>query len=162
MFYKPTYLFSTNFTPTINSNTIELFNNTGSNKIIKICTISIASKISSTITGRFANFQVYSTSAVGTGGTSLTVIKADSNDSNLPSQITARMQSTVTLVGFPICGGGLDIDDARYTEKVYLYYNYGNNENRQITIRENAGLAVRQGNLLAVGDGIITVEFTLE
>lgn len=163
MTFDATYIYSTSLTPAANSNTIEIFNATGSGKVIKVDKIEVSARPTGTITGLVACFQAFRTSAVGTGGTTITGVKNDSNDPAIPAQITCRTGSTISLPtsAAPICGGSLDTDESRYTVKTLIYDNYGNKENKELTIRENQGLTLRQGNLLAVGSIIVTMEIVL-
>lgn len=86
----PTYYFwSTYDAGAANEITMELFNATGSGVVVRLKKIFLHHN-QAAITGVGHQFDVDSTSAVGTGGTAITGRKADSANAAIPAQVTCR------------------------------------------------------------------------
>jgi hypothetical protein len=76
-----------------NQRTIDLFNASGSGVILRVKKLFLFHN-QTAITGIGHTFEVRRTSAVGTGGTSITAVKADTANANVPAQVTARASAT--------------------------------------------------------------------
>jgi hypothetical protein len=72
---------------------IDIFNAAGSGKIVKLRGLYVVSN-SAAVVGVPINWSLRRTSAVGTGGTTLTAGLADTGDAAVPAQITARHAAT--------------------------------------------------------------------
>lgn len=163
----PTYVFGTGGTSAgpLNTDLFDLFNATGSNKILRLSNMYVYNAPSAAITGNVVTVECYKTSTVGTGGTVLSSTKLDSNDSNLPSQVTARLKPT----GGAASSTGVVFGTSIYTEETAntvgqskLYENPGFNNSKRFTLRENEGIKARIGPLTGVGVIGLICEFTLE
>lgn len=71
----------------------DLFNASGSGKVIEVTGLFIIPTLAA-VTGDGLTWEIIKTSAVGTGGTTLTPRAADSNSAALPAQITALSKPT--------------------------------------------------------------------
>lgn len=76
-----------------NKDFIEIFNATGSGKLMRLHKIYMQSNIA-TQTGVGMQFDLIRTSAVGTGGTTLTPVLVDTSKPAVPAQVTARAAPT--------------------------------------------------------------------
>lgn len=176
----PTYFYCT---PPIavgaNKLLCDIFNATGSGKVIDIRGVWLIPKLDAAVTGAVAvRVDLYRTSAIGTGGTAASVdsatpdvgggnfTKFDENNAAVPAQITARVAP----------GGGATISRWLFPSNVapeesntsmgYLtqWQNlipqlfYG----QKLAIRENTGILFKQGAVASVGSVSILVAFTLE
>ena len=72
---------------------MDIFNASGSGVVMRVRKLFVVSAMTA-VTGAPSTFQLERTSAVGTGGTAITVLKADTSDANLPAQVTARIAPT--------------------------------------------------------------------
>lgn len=72
---------------------IDLFNASGSGLIVHVQGIYVVPALTA-VTGVGQTYEVIRTSAVGTGGSSITPVAADSANTSLPAQITARTKPT--------------------------------------------------------------------
>lgn len=72
---------------------LDMFNATGSPNVIVVKKIFIQLHYAA-VTGVANIFEIRKTSAIGTGGTVMTGVKADTTDANLPSQFTVRHLAT--------------------------------------------------------------------
>lgn len=174
-----TYSWKSNSVATANKKMIDVFNASGSGKILKITRISAYSHPAAAITGTVITMEAYRTSAVGTGGTTITADKYDTQDANMPAQITARDAPTG---GATLSGGALLTDTIGTDETSFAEYRGGvmrgeggmsassqyvwdlEATRRPITLREGQGLTVQIGPLGAPASGnvVIIVEGTLE
>jgi hypothetical protein len=71
----------------------DLFNASGSGVVLEIHGVFILPSLTA-VTGVGLTWELILTSAVGTGGSSLTPRKLDSTNTNLPAQVTARSKPT--------------------------------------------------------------------
>jgi hypothetical protein len=91
---KSTYILQTTFVALAqNKLFFDLFNATGSGKIIRVQYVGLQKDMSAQ-TGVAVQFNLNFTTTVGTGGSALTAIKLDSGNAALPAQITARSGAT--------------------------------------------------------------------
>ncbi|MBI2476298.1 MAG: hypothetical protein HYV67_03580 [Candidatus Taylorbacteria bacterium] len=172
---KPTYSWQSNSVGGASKKMIDIFNASGSGKILKITRISLYARQTAAVVGNTTPFEVYRTSAVGTGGTTITADKYDSSDAAVPAQITARDGPTggATLSGGALLApllGTEELGDGTYyghfrRAGVALNTPYvfnGSTTERQLTIREGEGITIQNGPLAATGNVVIIVEGTLE
>jgi hypothetical protein len=157
----------------------DIFNATGSGKIIDVRGIWLIPKLDAAVTGALAiRMDVYRTSAVGTGGTaasadSATVdvgggnfTKFDESNAAIPAQITARVApaggATISRWLFPsnVAPEESNTSQGYMTQWQNLVpsFLYG----QKLVVRENTGLLFKQGPVASVGSVSILIAFTLE
>lgn len=157
----------------------DIFNATGSGKVMDIRGLWVIPKLDVAIVGAVAvRLDMYRTSAVGTGGTaastdSATVdvgggnfTKFDESNTAIPAQITARVApaggATISRWLFPMNYAPEETNNATgyLTQGINMIptFTYG----QKITVRENTGILIKQGSVASVGSGSILVAFTLE
>lgn len=144
---QPTYYFYTGLAAGAqNQRLIDLFNASGSGKIIKVKKLFMQCN-QAAITGVGLQYDVKRTTAVGTGGTALTGEKADSTNAALPAQITARARATGGAtegsILFPL---GVDPEETRPGAGIMGMVNWmPEGENLQeFVLREGEGILVKQ------------------
>jgi hypothetical protein len=156
----------------------DLFNATGSGKVMDIRGVWLTPKLDVAVTGAVAvRLDLYRTSAVGTGGTaastdSATVdvgggnfTKFDESNAALPAQITARVApsggATISRWIFPMNYFPEETNTAGYFASSINWipmFTYG----QKLVVRENTGLLVKQNTVASVGSVSILIAFTLE
>jgi hypothetical protein len=175
----PTYFYCT---PPIavgaNKLMFDLFNATGSGKVLDIRGIWAIVKTDAAVTGVVsARFDVIRTSAVGTGGTTATVdgsaadpgggnlTKFDESNAALPAQITARVAPTGGAAAlrwlFPVFTFQEETNVASLLMQFQNWipmFTYG----QKLVVRENTGIKVVQGTVASVNSCAFLVAFTLE
>lgn len=175
----PTYFYaSPPITVGANKLWIDLFNATGSGKILDIRGIWIVPKADVAVTGVVAvRLDLYRTSAVGTGGTAASTNSAspdpaggnltmfDEANSAIPAQITARVAPTAgaTISRWMF---GMSYFPEETNPSVALtpginwvpMFTYG----QKLVVRENSGILIKQNAVASVGSASILIAFTLE
>ena len=124
----------------------DLFNASGSGKIIKVKKLFVQCS-GAAITGVNHQFDVFRTSAVGTGGTALTIAKADTTNANLPAGITARKRATGGATEGPLLFSiSVDPEETRPGAALMAMINWvPESDNIQdIILREGEGILVKQ------------------
>jgi len=180
----PTYFWTTpQAAPAANKLHLDLFNDTGSGKIIKIQGIWAMGGLDTSPNATVGTkIDLYRTSTVGTGGTAWVyrsatanvdggnVVPADTANAAVPAQITGRHASAATVIA------GATIDDwvfPHFTMPDDVNTSQGYTTQRQNmipelpwgqkwTIREGQGLLLKQGAAPGVGAIRFLVAFTLE
>jgi hypothetical protein len=143
----PTYYFWKTFAAgAANQRTIDIFNASGSGKVLRVKKLFIQCSMAA-ITGVGHQFDLIRTTAVGTGGTGLTAGKADTGNANLPAQVTARALATggatEASVLFSI---SVDPEETRPGAAIMGMINWipeGPNI-QEVVLREGEGLLVKQ------------------
>jgi len=157
----------------------DLFNASGSGKVIDVRGIWIVPKTDVAVTGALGiRIDLYRTSAVGTGGTAAAyksatpdvaggnINPADTDNANLPAQITARhlptAGATIAQWLFPTYSLG----EETATSQAYMSQ-YQNilpmlTIGQKLAVREGQGILVKQGTVAATGTISFLVAFTLE
>ena len=127
----------------INTLLMDLFNASGSGKVVKIFQIEAYQRNTASVTGVSICLEAFRTTDVGTGGSVRTADKMDTADPNIPAEITCRTSPTggATPTGAPIAVGNI------YTEE-------GANNQSQLPMYENPGTGVRTRLTLREGEGI--------
>lgn len=158
---------------------LDIFNATGSGKVLDIRGAWLIPKLDTAVTGALAvRVDMYRTSAVGTGGSTVaadsptidvatgTTWKFDENNAAIPAQITARVAptagATISRWLFPT---NVATEEAA-TSMGYLtqwqnlipQFFYG----QKLAVRENTGILFKQGTVASVGSVSLFVAFTLE
>lgn len=143
----PTYYFQTAVNAAVGSATnfhFDIFNASGSSVILKVRKLFLQQSFVAQ-TGVAATFNINRTSAVGTGGATLTAVKADTADPNLPAQVTARGNGTGgnTSAG-TLCTLGMSGEETDIGGRGSMFYNLlaEGNETKDVTLRAGEGLAV--------------------
>lgn len=176
----PTYLYTTPAAAVGASKLyFDMFNATGSAKIIDVRGIWIVPKTDVAVVGALGiRIDLYRTSAVGTGGTAHSYKSAtpdvgggnitpmDTGNAALPAQITARWLPTggATISEWMITTYSLGEETATSMAFISQYQNilpeltFG----QRLTIRENQGILLKQGTVAATGSIAFLVAFTVE
>lgn len=157
----------------------DIFNATGSGKVMDIRGVWLIPKLDVAVVGAVAiRMDLYRTSAVGTGGTVASVdsatvdvgggnfTKFDESNAAIPAQITARVAptggATISRWLFP---SNIAPEETN-TSMGYLsqwqnlipMFTFG----QKLVVRENTGILFKQGAVASVGSVSILVAFTLE
>jgi hypothetical protein len=143
---------------------LDIFNASGSGKILKLRGLYVISN-SAAVVGVPINWSLRRTSAVGTGGTTPTIVRADTADAAVPAQVTGRANPT---------GGATDADtlfDFWTTSEETIAANaiagtinwvptaYGLTPP---TAREGQGIKLLHVTSSTTGSWMVTAAFTLE
>lgn len=176
----PTYLYATPAAAVGASKLyFDLFNASGSGKVIDIRGIWIIPKTDVAVTGALGiRVDLYRTSAVGTGGTAHSYKSAtpdvgggnicpmDTNNAALPSQITARWLPTggATISEWVLPTYSLGEETATSQAFMSQYQNLLPNLQwgQKFALREGQGILCKQGTVAATGSIGFLVAFTLE
>ena len=157
----------------------DIFNATGSGKVMDIRGAWLIPKLDVAVTGAVAvRLDLYRTSAIGTGGTAGSVdsatidvaggnfTKFDENNAAIPAQITARVApsggATISRWLFP---SNVAPEESNTSQGYFVQFQniipvltYG----QKLTVRENTGILFKQGAVASVGSVSFLVAFTLE
>lgn len=158
---------------------LDIFNATGSGKVMDIRGLWIIPKTDVAVVGAVASrIDIYRTSAVGTGGTAGATdsatpdvaggnfTKFDENNTAIPAQITSRLiptgGATISRWLFPnfIAMEETATSMAYMTQFQNLIPNF--TYGQKLVVRENTGLLFKQGSVASVGSLTFLVAFTLE
>ena len=158
---------------------LDIFNATGSGKVMDIRGVWLIPKLDAAVTGALAvRLDLYRTSAIGTGGTaastdSATVAvgggnftKFDENNTAIPAQITARVAptggATISRWLFPSNYAPEETNTSMgyiaQWQNLIPTFLFGH----KLVVRENTGILLKQGGIASVGSGSVLVAFTLE
>jgi len=153
----------------------DLFNATGSGKVLKILSVFAYPDIDTAVTGTLGvEVAITRTTAVGTGGTAAvndgttltaaTISRFDTADSVVPAQITARLTPTGGATAGAWLGSrwvfteetnaGSAISASQGADLI-------RNEGAKLIVRENSGIRVLQGPVASVGNMAIEINFAL-
>jgi hypothetical protein len=161
----PTYYYSSAMAAgAANKIYIDIFNATGSGKILKLRGLYVISN-SAAVTGVPIQWTLARTTAVGTGGTALTGGLSDLSDAAIPAQVTARHAAA----GGATTGGAL-YDFWTTSEETIAANAIAGTINwlivppgtRAITVRENQGVKLTHVTSSTAGSWMVTAAFTLE
>lgn len=161
---EATYSYSTLGTAvTVSTILFDLFNATGSGKIVYLRKIIAFVRNTAGVVGISCTLSARRTSAAGTGGTVLGADEADTADAALPAQITARLRPAggAGPAGVEFCGGNLYTEEGvnQQASPVVLYENGGDLAAKPYTLRETEGVRIETGAL--GGAGTITLIVTV-
>jgi len=157
---------------------LDLFNATGSGKVLDIRGLWAIAKSDVAVTGAVAaRYDVFRTSTIGTGGTAASVdsatvdpgggnfTKFDESNSAIPAQITARVAPTGGGTGsrwlFPVFAFPEETAPAAHLLQFQNWipmFTYG----QKLVVRENTGIKIVQGSVASVGSFSFLIAFTLE
>jgi hypothetical protein len=156
----------------------DLFNAAGSGRVMDIRGIWAIAKTDAAVTGVVsARYDVFRTSAVGTGGTAASVdsttadpaggnlTKFDENNAPIPAQITARVAPTGGATSsrwlFPVFAFPEETNVAALLLQFQNWipmFTYG----QKLVCREGQGIKVIQGSVASVNSFSFLIAFTLE
>lgn len=153
----------------------DLFNATGSGKIMKVKSVRPVKNGSISVTGTLSvQLFMTRTTSIGTGGTAntidgtsltaLTICEFDLSNAALPAQITARLTPTGGATGGAIVGERHifpeETNGATYEAQDFMF-DIGV-DTQDFIVRENTGIRVVQGTVASVGNIGFDVIFELE
>jgi hypothetical protein len=153
----------------------DLFNATGSGKIIRITSIFVYADNDTAVTGTLGvEVALSRTTAVGTGGTAAvndgttltaaTITRMDTTDPVVPTQITARLAPAGGATAGAYLGSRwvfTEETNAASALAGILGADLIRNDGSKLIIRENEGLRVLQGTVASVGNVAIEINFEL-
>lgn len=153
----------------------DLFNATGSGKIVKVLSVFAYTDNDTAVTGTLGvEIALTRTTAVGTGGTAAvndgttltaaTITRMDTNDSVVPAQVTAR----AAPAGGATAGAYLG-SRWLFTEETNAASAIAGtagaelirNDGSKLIVRENSGIRIVQGAVASVGNIAIEINFAL-
>lgn len=153
----------------------DLFNATGSGKVIRIHSIKAHVDTDTAVAGTLGvELLLTRTTAVGTGGTAhvengttttaMTITELDSDNSALPAGVTARLAPSGGATGGAVINNTWvfteETSAATTMTKDLLWPDVVSVQ--KLTVRENSGIRVLQGSVASVGNIGFNVLFTLE
>jgi hypothetical protein len=153
----------------------DLFNATGSGKIMKILSVFAYPDIDTAVTGTLAvEIALTRTTAVGTGGTAATnnstsltaptITNLDTADSVVPAQVTARSAPTGGATAGAYLGSRWIFTEETNAGSAIAASQGADlirNEGSKLIVRENSGIRIIQGIVASVGTVAIEINFTL-
>jgi len=157
----------------------DLFNATGSGKVVDVRGIWIIPATDVALTGALGiRYDLYRTSAVGTGGTAAAYKSAtpdvaggninpvDTNNAALPAQITARWLPTAgaTIAQWMFATYAPGEETATSMAFITQFQNIipVMTVGQRLSIRENSGILIKQGTVAGTGNTKFLVAFTIE
>jgi hypothetical protein len=145
----------------------DLFNATGSGKILRIRGIYHHPGLTTAVTGVGFQWNFSRTTAVGTGGTTITGNPADTTNAAIPSQITARQKPTGgATAGVLIYAPHFHSEETNAGNAIAKALNIlpwlEQDDAQELTIRENTGIRMEQATNSAAGNTGWLVAGTLE
>jgi hypothetical protein len=153
----------------------DLFNATGSGKIMKILSVFAYPDIDTAVTGTLAvEVALTRTTAVGTGGTAATndstsltaptISRFDTTDSVVPAQVTARASPTGGATAGAFLGSRWVFTEETNAGSAIAASQGADiirNEGAKLIVRENEGIRVVQGAVASVGNVSVEINFAL-
>lgn len=158
---------------------VDLFNGTGSGKVMDVRGIWLIPRLDFAVVGALAvRVDTYRTSAVGTGGSASSTDSAtvdvaggnftsfDESNTAIPAQITARVApaggATISRWLFPTNVAPEESNTSMgyltQWQNLIPQFSFG----QKLVVRENTGVLFKQGTVASVGSVSILVAFTLE
>lgn len=153
----------------------DLFNATGSGKILKILSIYTYTDNDTAVTGTLGvEMALTRTTAVGTGGTAAvndgttltaaTIARMDTNDSVVPAQVTARAAPAGGATAGAYLGSRWQFTEETNAASAIagtVGAEFVRNDGSKVIVRENSGIRMVQGAVASVGNIAIEINFTL-
>ena len=140
---------------------LNIFNASGSGKIIKIRAIRIAPEFAGAVTGLAQSFRLSRYTTDGATCTSITIALTDTTNTVVPAQVTAKTNCTTdptVLTDLMTCAASGDETHAMNNTPCYRYESNGG---QAITLREGQGLIIKSSALSGAFPVTITIEFTM-
>lgn len=153
----------------------DLFNATGSGKIVKVLSVFAYTDNDTAVTGTLGvEIALTRTTAVGTGGTAAvndgtalnaaTITRMDTADSVVPAQVTARaVPAGGATAGAYLGSRWLFTEETNAASAIAgtAGAELIRNDGSKLIVRENSGIRVVQGTVASVGNIAIEINFTL-
>lgn len=153
----------------------DLFNASGSGKIMKILSVFVYPDIDTAVTGTLGvEVALTRTTAVGTGGTAATndstsltaptISRFDTADPVVPAQVTARMSPAGGATAGAYLGSRWVFTEETNAGSALAAMGGADlirNEGAKLIVREGEGIRVVQGTVASVGSVAIEVNFAL-
>lgn len=154
---------------------MDLFNATGSGKVIRVVSVFAYADNDTAVTGTLGvEVALTRTTAVGTGGTAAvndgtsltaaTITRLDTADAVVPAQITARLAPTGGATAGAYLGSRwvfTEETNAGSALAGMLGADLIRNEGGKLIIRENEGMRILQGAVASVGSIALEINFEL-
>ena len=145
-----------------NKNHLVLFNGTGSGKIIRVWDIKVNPNITGTTAANTLVLNTARCSNSGTGGTSQSIIKTDTTDSNEPAEITAVAgPASVTYNSNELASCSVVLEESGGTEGRNTLYK-ADSVLSALVLNEGQGLGIQQGTNARVSAINIFMYFTID
>lgn len=147
-------MFSAGVLMASNALIMDLFNAAGSGKKIRVLEVFTYQRDTAAVTsGLPSPVEIYRTSAIGTGGTSISAGVFDTTDESLPAQITARTGATggATKTGNVLGGGRMGTEEGSLGTGGPTTFPWVQS---QTAIYVNTGLTTRKRLVLGEGEGV--------
>lgn len=166
---KPTWIAAANFTANVaaaRTTHIDLFNASGSGVVLRIVGIYILPALAA-VTGVGLTWELIRTSAVGTGGSTVTPNSFDTGNAALPGQVTCRQKPTggATTSATLQYIAGTSEETIPYASMASIL-NHVPTERRpeaqNYVLREGEGIKIDQVTNSSVGTTAINIVFTVE
>lgn len=165
---KPTWVVQTTNTANVAAAStvhFDLFNASGSGVILKVCAVFIIPTLTA-VTGVGLTWTIDRTSAVGTGGTTLTPRPYDTANTSLPAQVTARSKptggATVNYVMFSPNSSSEETNPYASLSSKLNHIPRVNDYQQEVVCREGEGIRVVQTTNSSVGSTNTLVVFKVE
>ena len=153
----------------------DLFNATGSGKVMKILSVFVYPDIDTAVTGTLGvEMALTRTTAVGTGGTAAvndgtsltaaTISRFDLVDAVVPTQVTARLAPAGGATAGAYLGSRFIFTEETNAGSAISASQGADiirNEGAKLIVRENSGLRVVQGAVASVGNIAVEINFAL-
>jgi hypothetical protein len=153
----------------------DLFNATGSGKILKVLSAFAYTDNDTAVTGTLGvEVALSRTTAVGTGGTAAvndgttltaaTITRMDTNDAVVPAQVTARSAPAGGATAGAYLGSRwLFTEETNAASAIAgtAGAELIRNDGSKLIVRENSGIRIVQGTVASVGNIAIEINFTL-
>ena len=154
---------------------LDLFNATGTGKVMRILSIYAYVDNDTAVTGTLGvQLSLFRTTAIGTGGTAATsdgvvdtaatISKFDTNAAALPAGVTARLNPTAGATQGAWLGSRWVFTEETNAASAIAGTNgavFIRNEGADLIVRENTGLRINQGTVASVGNISFEINFEL-
>ena len=153
----------------------DLFNATGSGKIMEVLSVFVYPDIDTAVTGVVGlEVALTRTTAVGTGGTAATndsasltaptISRFDTDDAVVPTQVTARLAPTGGATAGAYLGSRWVFTEETNAASALAAAQGADiirNEGAKLIVRENSGIRVVQGAVASVGTVAVEINYAL-
>ena len=166
---KPTWIVSTGNTIHVaaaRTTLADLFNASGSGVVLRVVGLYVIPALAA-VAGVGQTYEAIRTSAVGTGGTTITPQTLDTANSALPAQVTARTKATggatTAATLFFINGSSEETTPyAGLASQLNHLPRDANGDTQAIVLREGEGLKIDQTTNSAIGNVNVVLVVTVE
>ncbi len=153
---------------------LKVFNASGSGVVLRVYRVWVLNNQTVAVTGVVPVMQLIRINTVGTGGTTVTPIKHDTNSTALPAQVTSSYADTsigttdvtfrrATFSSDEASAGAMTTDEIETLVPLNLFWDsgYADSAVEPIVLREGYGIMVQTpGIASAAGNVDIIIEFT--